>query len=126
MENIEFENLFIKYDPPAGGIQGLQVKLENLERKGPFLSIPKIAFAAAFIAAAFFALFFSLELQKPKRNLFVDLVNKSDNPVFIKYGYKKSAGEAVSIPENAKSHLAALHIETSDKNVKFYLIQSKM
>ena len=51
----------------------------------------------------------------------MDLVNKSENPAFIKYGQ-----EAVTIPDSAKSHLAALRVETSNKNVKFYLIESTL
>lgn len=125
MENIRFENLFEKYDPPAGGIQGLREKLGKPEGKAPFLSIPKVAFASAVIVAIFIAVFLAPDLLKQKRNLFIDLVNESDNPVFIKYGYKKSTGESVSIPESAKSHLAALRIESSNKNIQFYLIERK-
>ena len=126
MENIKFESLFEKHDPPGGGLQGLREKLEGFESKRPFFTIPRITLASAFAAVILLAVFLTPDLIKQKRNLFIDLVNRSDNPAFIKYGYKKMAGEAVSIPENAKSNLVALRVETSDKNVKFYLIQSKM
>ena len=56
----------------------------------------------------------------------MDLVNKSGSPVFIKYGYKKKSMGAVTIPDSAKSHLAVLRVETSNKNVKFYLIESNI
>jgi hypothetical protein len=126
MENIEFESLFEKYDPPQGGFQGFQEKLERSERKKPFFTAPRVTLASAFVAVVLLAVFFTPDLIKPKRNLFIDLVNASDNPVFIKYGYKKPTGESVSIPDTAKSHMAALRVETSDKNVKFYLIGRKI
>ena len=124
MERTNFDSLFKSYDPPGGGIQGLRKKLDNLERKGNFLSIPKIAVVSTFAVVILLAVLLVPGLLKPKRNLFVDLVNKSGNPVFIKYGYIKKGNEAVTIPADARSHLAALRIETSNKNVKFYLIES--
>ena len=126
MEKTNFESLFEQYDPPEGGFQSFQEKLERSENKKSFFTVPRITLASAFVAAILLAVFLTPNLIKPKRNLFVDLINESDNPVFIKYGYKKLAGEAVSIPKNAKSHLAALRVDTSDKNVKFYLIERKM
>ena len=125
-EKINFDSLFKNYDPPEGGIQGLQKKIENLERKGNHFSIPKIAFVSSIAVAILFAVLLVPGLLKPKRNLFVDLVNKSENPAFIKYGYIKKRNEPVSIPASARSHLAVLRVETSNKNVKFYLIESNM
>jgi hypothetical protein len=61
---------------------------------------------------------------RPRSNLFIELVKKSENPAFIKYGYKKRSGEAVSIPASARSHLAVKRVETFNENVKFYLIES--
>lgn len=126
MENIKFENLFKNYDPPEGGIHSLQEKLENLERKDNLFSISKIAFASSIAVVILLAVLLVPGLLKPKRNLFVDLVNKSDNPAFIKYGYVKKRNEPVSIPADARSRLAVLRVETSNKNVKFYLIESNI
>jgi hypothetical protein len=126
MENIKFENLFKSYDLSEGGIQGLRDKLERLERKRSLFSIPRIAFASSIAVVILLAVLLVPGLLKPKKNLFIDLVNKSDNPAFIKYGYKKKRNEAVSIPAAARSHLAALRVETSNKNVKFYWIESNM
>ncbi len=86
-EKINFDSLFKNYDPPEGGIHALREKLDKVERKGNLSSIPKIAFASTFAAVIFLAVLLIPGLLKPKRNLFVDLVNKSGNPVFIKYGY---------------------------------------
>ena len=125
-KKIYFESLFKSYDPPEDGIQGLRKKLDDTERKGYFISIPQIAFASACVAVILTAVLITPALFKPKSNLFIDLVNKSENPVFIKYGYIKKKDEAVTIPDSAKSHLAVLRVETSNKNVKFYLIESNI
>lgn len=125
-EKIKLNSLFKRYDPPEGGLHGLREKLEKVERKGSFFSIPRIAFASAFAAVILIAALIFPGLLKPKKNLFVDLVNKSENPAFIKYGYIKKGHETVSIPDSAKSHLAVLRVETSNKNVKFYLIESNI
>ena len=126
MDSTKFYSLFKSYDPPEGGIHGLRKKLDDAERKNRFFSISKITLASAFAAVILTAALITPGLFKPKGNLFVDLVNKSENPVFIKYGYIKKGGETVSIPYSAKSRLAALRIETSNKNVKFYLIESTL
>ena len=123
-EKINFDSIFKSYDPPEGGISGLHKKLDKLESKGSLFSLPKIAFASAFAAVIILAVLFYPGLLKPKKNLFTDLVSKSDNPVFIKYGYIKKEAEGVTIPDSEKTHLAALRVETSNKNVKFYLIES--
>ena len=118
--------MFKIYDPPEGGVQGLREKLDRLERKSNLFSVPRIAFASAFAAVILLAVLLTPGLKKPKNNLFVHLVNKSDNPALIKYGYMKKGKEAVTIPDSAKSHLAVLRVETSNKNVKFYLIESNI
>ena len=118
-KKMNFDSLFKSYDPPEGGVNGLREKLERLERKSGFFSIPKIAFASSFAAVILLAVLITPGLLKPKKNLFLDLVNKSENPAFIKYGYIKKREEAITIPNSAKSHLAVLRVETSNKNVKF-------
>ena len=125
-EKIDFGSLFKSYDPPGGGVNGLREKLDRLERKSNFFSLPKIAFASSFAVVILLAVLLDPGLLKPKKNLFIDLVNKSENPAFIKYGYRKKSGEAVTIPDSAKSRLAVLRIETSNKNVKFYLIEGNI
>ena len=125
-EKINYDSLFKNYDPPKGGVNGLREKLDRLERKSNLFTVPRIAFASTFAVVILLAVVLTPGLLKPKSNLFVDLVNKSENPVFIKYGYIKKREEAVTIPDSAKSHMAALRVETSNKNVIFYLIESNI
>ena len=127
MDNdIKFKSLFESYDPPEGGIQGLREKLDGLEVKKPLFSPPKIALVTTFAVLVLVAVTVTPRLMKPRQrsNLFIELVKKSENPAFIKYGYKKRSGEAVSIPASARSHLTIKRIETHNKNVKFYLLES--
>jgi hypothetical protein len=125
-DNIRFKRLFRSYDPPEGGIQGLREKLDRLEIKKPSFSPPKIALVTTFAVLVLIAVAVTPRLMKPRprSNLFIELVKKSENPAFIKYGYKKRSGEAVSIPASARSHLAVKRVETFNENVKFYLIES--
>ncbi|MGD9160570.1 MAG: hypothetical protein PVG39_19295 [Desulfobacteraceae bacterium] len=116
----------VNYWMVAGRKAKTRAKLDGVERKSNFFSIPKIAFASTFAMVILLAVLLTPGLLKPKKNLFIDLVNKSENPAFIKYGYIKKRDEAVSIPDSAKSHLAVLRVETSNKNVKFYLIESNI
>jgi hypothetical protein len=125
-EKIKFDFFLKSYNPPEGGVQRLREKLDKEERKGDLFSIPKIVFASSVAMIIILAVLLTPTLFKPKKDLFVDLVNKSNNPVFIKYGYIKKRGEAVSILGSAKSHLAVLCVETPNKNVKFYLIESNI
>ena len=117
-ENIRFKNLFKSYDPPEGGVQGLREKLDRLETKKPFFSPARIALVMSF------ALVPKLMKPKPRSNLFIELAKESENPAFIKYGYLERSEEAVSIPPSARSHLTIKRVNTSDKNVKFYLVES--
>ena len=125
-DNIRFKSLFKSYDPPEGGVQGLREKLDRVEIKKPIFSPPKIALVTTFAVAVLVTVALIPRLMQPRlrSNLFIELVNKTENPAFIKYGYKKRSGEAVSIPASARSHLAVKRIETANKNVKFYLIES--
>lgn len=126
-DNAEFKNLFESYDPPKGGIQGLREKLDRLETKKPFLSPPKIALVTTFAVVVLVAVALIPRLMKPtpSSNLFMELVMKSENPAFIKYGYLERSEEAVSVPPSARSHLTLKRVETSNENVKFYLVESK-
>jgi len=125
-DNTEFKSLFKNYDPPKGGIQGLREKLDRLEMKRPFLSPPKIALLTTFAVVVLVSVALIPRLMKPtpSSNLFMELVMKSENPAFIKYGYLERSEEAVSVPASAKAHLKAKRVETSNENVKFYLIES--
>ena len=120
------KNLFQSYDPPEGGVQGLREKLNRFETKKPFFSNPRMALVTTFIIVALFSVVLIPKLIKPRprSNLFMELVKKSENPAFIKYGYLERNEEAVSIPPSARSHLTIKRIKTSDKNVKFYLVES--
>ncbi len=124
--NIKFKSLFKTYDPPEGGIQGLREKLDRLETKKPFFSPSRIALVTSFAVVLLVAIALIPGLIKPKSrsNLFTELVKKSENPAFIKYGYLERSEEAVSIPASARSHLTIKRVNTSDKNVKFYLVES--
>jgi len=123
-ENIRFKSLFKSYDPPEGGVQGLREKLDRLETKKPFFSSLKIALVTTLAVALLVAVGFIPGLIKPRNNLFMELVKKSENPAFIKYGYLERSEEAVSIPASARSHLTIKRVNTSDKNVKFYLVEN--
>jgi hypothetical protein len=120
------KNLFQSYDPPEGGVQGLREKLNRFETKKPFFSPPRIALVTSFavILLVASALVPKLIKPRPRSNLFMELVKKSENPAFIKYGYLERNEEAVSIPAGARSHLTVKRVNTSDKNVKFYLVES--
>jgi hypothetical protein len=123
-DNFKFNSFFKFYDPPEGGVQGLGEKLDRLELNRSFFSLPKIILATAFTVVILVAVVLSLSLIKPKSNLFIELVNKTENPAFIKYGYLKRSSKAVSIPANARSHLAVTRVKTSNKNVKFYIVEN--
>jgi hypothetical protein len=123
-DNIGYKSLFGSYDPPEGGIQGLREKLNRLETKKPFFSPPRIALVTTFAVTLLVAVALIPGLMKPKSNLFIELAKKSENPAFIKYGYLERSEEAVSIPASAKSHLTVKRVETSNENVKFYLLES--
>ena len=123
-DNIRFENLFETYDPPEGGVQGLREKLDSLETKKPFFSLPRIALVTSFAIAILVAVALIPGLMKPRSNLFLELVKKSENPAFIKYRYLERNEEAVSVPPSAKSYLTVKRVETSNENVKFYLVES--
>ena len=125
-DNIRFENFFESYDPPEGGVQGLREKLDRLETKNPFFSPPRIALVTSFAVVLLVAVALIPGLMKPtpRSNLFTELIKKSENPVFIKYGYLERSEEAVSIPASARSHLTIKRVNTSDKNVKFYLVEN--
>ena len=125
-ENIRFKSLFESYDPPEGGVQGLREKLDRLETKKPFFSPARIALVMSFALVLLVAVALVPKLMKPKprSNLFIELAKESENPAFIKYGYLKRSEEGVSIPASARSHLTIKRINTSDKNVKFYLVES--
>ena len=60
---------------------------------------------------------------RPRSNLFIELVKKSENPAFIKYGYLERNSEGVSIPPSARSRLKVKRVETRNDNVKFYIIE---
>lgn len=124
MNDIKFENLFNNIAPPEGGVQVLKEKLKKLERKRGFFSTPKLKLVSAFAMVVLIALGISPLFLKPEKNLFTDLVSKSDNQIFIKYGYQNNNNEAVSIPAGSRSQIATMRIETVNKNVKFYLIES--
>ena len=123
-DHIRFKNLFKTYDPPEGGVQRLREKLDSLETKKPFFSPPKIALVTTFAVALLATAVLVPRLIKPRSNLFLELVKKSENPAFIKYGYLERSGEAVSVPASARSHLTVKRVETSNQDVKFYLIES--
>lgn len=123
-DNTRLKSLFKSYDPPEGGVQGLREMLGRHEMKKPFFSPPKIALVTTFAILILVAVVVTPRLIKPRSNLFLELVNKTENPAFIKYGYIKRSGEAVSIPASARQHLAVKRVETLNKNVKFYLIES--
>jgi hypothetical protein len=123
-DNIKFKSLFKSYGPPGGGLQGLREKLDRLETKKPYFSASKIALVTTFAVALLVAVALIPGLIKPRNNLFIELVKKSENPAFIKYGYLERSGEGVSIPASERSHLTIKRIKTSDKNIKFYLIES--
>ena len=125
-DNIRFKRLFKSYDPPEGGVQGLRKKLDRLEAKKPFFYPPKIALVTTFavVVLVSVALIPKLMKPRPRSNLFIELVKKSENPAFIKYGYLERSGEAVSIPASARSRLTVKRVETSNKNVRFYLVES--
>ena len=118
------KNLFQSYDPPEGGVQGLREKLDRLETKKPFFSLPRIALVTSFAVILLVAGALVPKLMKPKSNLFMELVKKSENPAFIKYGYLERSEEAVSIPASARSHLTVKRVKASNKNVKFYIVES--
>jgi hypothetical protein len=122
-EYIRFKSLFKSYDPPEGGVQGLREKLDRHDMKKSFFTPPKIALVTTFVVVVMVAVALTPMLIKPRSNLFLELVNKSENPAFLKYGYLKRSGEAVSIPAKARSRLAVMRVKTLDKNVKFYLIE---
>lgn len=123
-DNKKFDNLFRSYDPPRGGVLVLREKLDRLEIKSSFFSLPKIVLVTTFVVAVVVAIAVTPMLIKPRSNLFIELVRKSENPAFIKYGYIKRSGEGVSIPASARQRLAVKRIETLNKNVKFYLIEN--
>lgn len=124
MENIKFESLFKKYEPPEGGIHGLNKKLEKQKIKNSLFTFPKMVFASAFATVIILTVLLYPDLMRPKNNLFIDLVNESGNPALIKYGYLTKRDEGVSIPANERSRVAVLRVKTSNKNVKFYIIES--
>ncbi|MFC1495170.1 hypothetical protein ACFL6W_07815 [Thermodesulfobacteriota bacterium] len=121
---IKFENFFSSIDPPKGGVHGLREKMDKLEGKNCFFSFPKIALATTIAVAVLAAIVIIPGLLKPESNLFMELVKKSENPSFIKYGYLKRSSEAVSIPAKARSHLAVMRVKTENENIKFYIIES--
>lgn len=125
-DNIKFKNLFKSYDPPEGGIQVLREKLDRHEMKKPFFSPPKIVLVTTFAVALMFTAVLVPRSMKPKprNDLFMELVKKSENPAFMKYGYLEKSGEGVSIPASARSYLTVKRVNTSDKNVKFYLVEN--
>ena len=124
-DSIRYKNLFESYDPPEGGFQGLREKLNGLETKKPFFSPPRMALVTTFAVVLLATVIFVPRMIKPwqRSNLFVELAKRSENPVFIKYGYLEKSEEAVSIPASAKSRLTVTHVETSNENVKFYLLE---
>ena len=123
-DNIRFKSLFKSYDTPEGGVQGLREKLDRHDMKKSFFTPPKIALVTTFAVALLVMITLVPRLTKPKSNLFIELVKKSENPVFIKYGYLERSEEAVSIPASAGSRLTVKRVRTSNENVKFYLIES--
>jgi hypothetical protein len=123
-DNTIFKSCFKSYDPPEGGLHGLREKLDRLEAKKPFFSPPKIALTTTITVALLVAVVVVPRIMKPKSNLFIELAKKSENPAFIKYGYLERSGEAVSIPASARSHLKVKRVETSNKNVKFYMVEA--
>ena len=124
--NIRIKSLFKSYDPPEVGIQGLREKLDRLEMKKQLFSPPRIALVTTFAVIVQVAVVFipGLIKPRPRSNLFIELVKKSENPAFIKYGYLERSEEAVSIPASAKSHLKVKRVKTTNKNVRFYLLES--
>ncbi len=121
--NMRFKTLFKSYDPPKEGVQGLKEKLNRLETKKPFFTPPKIALVTTFAVALLVSVVLVPRLMKPRSNLFIELVKKSENPAFIKYGYLERSEEAVSIPASARSRLTVKRVETSNKDVKFYIVE---
>lgn len=120
---MRFKTLFKSYDPPKEGVQGLKEKLNRLETKKPFFTPPKIALVTTFAVALLVSVVLVPRLMKPRSNLFIELVKKSENPAFIKYGYLERSEEAVSIPASARSRLTVKRVETSNKDVKFYIVE---
>lgn len=123
-DNFKFNSFLKIYNPPEGGVQGLIEKLDRLEIKKSSFSLSRIALATGVAVVILVALVLAPRLIKPKNNLFIELVNKTENPAFIKYGYLKRSNEDVSIPANARSHLAVMRVKTSNKNVKFYIVEN--
>lgn len=123
-DKIEFDDLFKSYAPSQDGLERLCKKLDDSKRKKDLFSLPGLSIASVSVIAIMFTVIFTGNPPEPEDNLFLNLVRNSENPVFIKYGYLEKNNEPVSIPEKSRSRLAAMRLETLDKNVKFYLLES--
>jgi hypothetical protein len=123
-KNIRFDNMFKDYDPPDGGLHGLTQKLYREDIQSRMSYIPKLLVASTLCAVLFFAFIISPRIFKQERDMFLELVEKTNNPVFIKYGYLKKGDEGVLIFADSGARIPAVTVETSDKNVKFYKLKN--
>ena len=124
MNDINFENLFDNITPPEGGVKGLREKLDRLERKRGYFSTPAFKLVSAFAILAVIAVGVSPLFNKPGEKIFFELAIQSGNPVFDNYDNQQNNNEVVSIPIRSRSKMAVMPVETGNKNVKFYLIES--
>jgi hypothetical protein len=124
-KNIRFKDIFKGYDPPDGGMHGLNQRLDREDTKDRISYIPKLLGASTLCAVLFFVFIISPRIFKQERDMFLELVQKTNNPIFIKNGYFKNLDKGVFILADSGARTEAVPVETKDKNIKFYIIDRK-